>query len=331
MEPVLAEMGWIPASSRFATSYRTITIGFFDFGVTMQQEKIGFSGVGIMGASIAKNMLNAGYSVSVYNRSSGPAAELAKFGALPMSSPTELGNSVGTVLMCVTNGQAVEEVLFGARGVFSGNFTVTRVIDFSTIPPAHARDIGARLQKKGITYLDAPVSGGDVGAKNGTLTIMVGGLPEAFTAALPLLSTTGKKILHTGPWGSGQLTKCVNQLVVAITVAAMTEGLVFAKESGLDIETTLEIISSGAAGSWALNNYAPRLLKGDFAPGFYAKDMLKDLRIALDEASTIETTLPVTSLVKELYTAFCEHDGARLGNHALIRLYEQGLPGVADT
>jgi len=174
-----------------------------------------------------------------------------------------------------------------------------------------------------IEFLDAPVSGGDVGARDGTLSIMVGGDEAQVAQADDVFKCLGTTIIHTGPVGNGQMTKCINQIAVGINVSAMTEALVLAKGAGLDLETTLKVISAGAAGSWCLDNYAPRILQGDLRPGFFAKHMLKDLRIALAEADSLETTLPISHLVKELYLALCAGGDAELGNHGLIRLYER--------
>ena len=176
-----------------------------------------------------------------------------------------------------------------------------------------------------MAYIDAPVSGGDVGAREGTLTIMAGGDQNHFDMAKPLFEAVGKNIFYTGESGTGQLTKCVNQVVVASTVAAMTEGLVFAKASGLNPGKTLEIISGGAAGSWSLDNYGPRVLRGDLAPGFDAKHMLKDIDFALEEARGLNVSLPGSECIRGLFDQLCkkmEQEGSVVGNHGLIRLYE---------
>jgi 3-hydroxyisobutyrate dehydrogenase len=289
----------------------------------MKGQKIGFIGLGIMGRSMAKNLLNGGFEVYVYNRNPERIAELLKHGAKACNSPLEMAQHVDTIMMCVTNGEAVEAILFGEEGISQSASEVRYIIDHSTIAPEQAKTFHDNLSTFGITYIDAPVTGGDVGAREGTLTIMVGGREEDYDAIKPILSWVGRKIFHTGDVGSGQLTKCVNQLVIGITVAAMTEGLVFAGQAGLDLEKTMEIISSGAAGSWSISNYAPRLLRGDLNPGFIARDMLKDLRIVQKEADTNGSVLPVLNLVKELYHSLCVSGNSELGNHALIKLYKQ--------
>jgi 3-hydroxyisobutyrate dehydrogenase len=293
----------------------------------MRGQKVGFIGLGIMGSSMASNLLKGGFEVHVYNRSGAKAKPLAEQGAKVANSIAELADVVDRLLLCVTDEHAVEDIIFGSEGVIESECDIRSIIDFSTISPSSARDFGSRLEEVGISYLDAPVSGGDVGAREGTLTIMAGGSEIDFENAKDVFTWLGRKIVHTGPVGSGQLTKCVNQLVVAINVAAMTEGLLFAEEMGLDLTKTLDTISSGAAGSWALSNYAPRIIAHDLKPGFYAKDMLKDLRIALNEADAEDMPAPVSSLVKELYTAMCRSEDALLGNHALISLYRRMMRG----
>ena len=288
----------------------------------MKGQQVGFLGLGIMGSAMAHNLLRGGYEVHVWNRNRSRAEKLIEAGAKWCETPGELAEQVETVQICVTDGSAVEEVIFGEQGLMDTDSGVRTIIDHSTISPSEARSFADELVLAGTTYLDAPVSGGDVGAYQGTLTIMVGGEKEAFENSREILNWIGKNIIYTGDSGSGQLTKCVNQLVVAINVAAMTEGLVFAEQAGLNPETTLKAISGGAAGSWSLDNYAPRLLEGQYGPGFFAKDMLKDLRIAMNQADELGMTLPVSSLLKQLYTAFCGSGNGELGNHALKKLYE---------
>lgn len=285
--------------------------------------RIGFLGLGVMGVSMARNLGKRGFDVTIYNRSVEKTRALAAEGFSVAPSPTELGEGIDVLCLCVTDGSAVRELLLGAHGVLAGEHTVRLVVDFSTIAPSEAEQFAAELHSRGVSYLDAPVSGGDVGARDGTLTVMVGGEVGAFDTALPIFEAVGKKIVHLGPAGAGQRTKCVNQIAVAIGVAAMTEAMVFAREGGLDVAQVLDVIGSGAAGSWALQNYAPRVLRGELGPGFYAKHMLKDLRIVGREAEGSNTSLPVTGLVRELYTALCAGEGANLGNHALVALYDR--------
>ena len=289
----------------------------------MKGQQIGFIGLGIMGSAMSHNLLRGGYELHIWNRHRSRGEKLVESGAIWAETPAELAAQVDTVQICVTDGEAVEEILFGESGLMHGDSLPRTVIDHSTISPASARRFAKELSLAGVEYLDAPVSGGDVGAFQGSLTIMVGGSEESFESSREIFGWIGKNIVHTGASGTGQLTKCVNQLVVAITVAAMTEGMVFAERSGLDLEKTLQIISGGAAGSWALDNYAPRLLAGQFGPGFFARDMLKDLKIALEESDESAMSLPVSALVKQLYNAMVGSGRGELGNHALKKVYDR--------
>lgn len=289
-------------------------------------KKLGFIGLGIMGLSMARNLLKTGSEVTVWNRSPGREAELRADGLTVAQSAKAVGESSEILFVCVTNGAAVESVLFGEGGALTGKSCPRIVVDCSTIAPSEARDLAERAAKKGVVFLDAPVTGGDLGAKNGTLAIMVGGERSAFDEFCTISPAIAKSVQYMGASGAGQLTKCVNQIAVAVSIAAMTEALVFAEQVGLDKALVLEVIGGGAAGSWAINNYAPRILKGDLAPGFHARNMLKDLRIAMSECERYGIALPVTGLIKELYTALIASEGEaseKLGNHALIHLYRK--------
>ena len=288
----------------------------------MKTKRIGFIGLGIMGQGMAANLLKQDLTVTVWNRTPAACESLVTKGATHAECLSDLAEASDIVFVCVTNGAAVLDVLFSEHGLLSGAHKPALVIDCSTIAPAEAMSIAERLAPD-TEYLDAPVSGGDTGAREGTLSIMVGGKKPVFEKALPYLMALGNTVSYTGPSGNGQRTKCVNQMMVALTVTAMTEGLAFAAQSGLDLQTTLDVVSAGAAGSWSLSNYAPRLLSGDRAPGFYAADMLKDLRIALQEASDLSLSVPGTALCAELYTALLSSGETELGNHALISLYER--------
>ena len=284
---------------------------------------IGFLGLGIMGGGMCQNLLRAGYPLTIWNRSPAKCAALASAGATIADSPACVAEQSDILFLCVTNEAICQELLFNApASVLSAQQRPRTIIDTSTIAPTSAIAFAEQLATHDIAYLDAPVSGGDIGAKNGTLTIMVGGAETAFTEAAPILSAIGSTIIHTGVSGNGQKTKCINQIVVALNVAAMTEGLHLAEAAGLDLSTTLAAIGGGAAGSWSLENYAPRLLAGNFGPGFYARDMLKDLRYALQLAADKNCELPASLLVTELYEELVESDsGSTLGNHALILRY----------
>lgn len=292
----------------------------------MSKPRVGFIGLGIMGTSMAKNLLKAGFSVSVFNRTPAKTAPLKELGAGVYDSPRKLATDVEVLCLSLTRGDAVQDVLFGDEGAAHTAKRGTLVIDLSTVAPREATSFSKQLLQRDVHFVDAPVTGGDVGAREGTLTIMVGGTVEDFLRAKQVLEVLGKRVVYVGGVGAGQLTKAVNQILVAGSVAAMTEGIAFARAAGLDLEKTLEVVASGAAGSWSLQNYAPRLLRGEYGPGFYAKDMLKDLRIALSEADALNLSLPVSQIIKELYVAFCNGEGKSLGNHALLRLYDTLSP-----
>lgn len=278
-----------------------------------------FVGTGVMGSSMVRNLLRGGCRVHVFNRTPVKSEALKIDGATAYNSLEEALQGRSEVFLSVSDDVSVCDVVAVALQTMKAGGLI---VDLSTIRPGTARDVAQRLLEKKIGFLDAPVSGGDIGARQATLTIMAGGTRDDFDRAEPYLRFLGKKIVHMGSSGAGQMTKAVNQVMVALSVAAMTEGLVLAKSSGLNVEQVLDVVRSGAAGSWSLENYAPRILRGELGPGFFAKHMLKDLRIALSEADEHEAILPVSSLVKELYMALCAHGGENLGNHALIALYD---------
>lgn len=285
---------------------------------------VGFVGLGTMGRSMALNMARGGVPVVVFNRTRERGEELQQQypgGIRVAQSLGELAQSAETVCLCVSDDAALEEVLFGAQGLLSAQGVVQQVVDFSTVSPAAARSVDARLKARGITFIDAPVTGGDVGARNATLTVMAGGDESAVAALQPLFALVSARVLYMGPAGAGQLTKCVNQLACAVNIAAMSEALVFAQNAGLDLEKVVSVIGGGAAGSWALSNYAPRLLRGDLQPGFSAKLQLKDLEIVARETSGMPTPFPVLAVVRDLYRVLCAQGGGELGNHALITVY----------
>lgn len=278
-----------------------------------------FVGTGVMGSAMVRNLLRGGCGVHVFNRTQAKSEALKADGAKACESLEAALRGGTTVFLSVSDDAAVCEIVEVAlREMKAGGL----IVDLSTVRPGTAWEVAQKLSERKIGFLDAPVSGGDIGARQGTLTIMVGGTKNDFNRAEPYLCLLGKKIVHMGASGNGQMTKAVNQIMVALSVAAMTEGLVLAKRSGLNVEQVLDVVRSGAAGSWSLDNYAPRILRGELGPGFFAKHMLKDLRIALSEADEREAILPVSSLVKELYMALCAQGGENLGNHALIALYD---------
>lgn len=288
----------------------------------MTDVRIGWIGLGIMGKPMARNLMRAGYPMTVFNRSRAPVEELAAEGAEPAASPAEVARRSDRIFVMVTDSPDVEQVILGPEGVLEGARPGSIVIDMSTISPEVSRRVAREAAARGVMALDAPVSGGDVGAREGTLSIMVGGEREAFEAALPLFQVLGRTITHVGPSGSGQEVKLVNQIVVGLTVLAMAEGLAYAKKAGLDLEMVLKVITQGAAGSWTLSNLGPRVVRGDFAPGFMVRLQQKDLRIALEAAAAVGQPLPGTGLVHQLFRSLEARGEGNLGTQALTRVLE---------
>lgn len=293
----------------------------------MAKESIGFIGLGIMGLPMARNLLKAGYPVVTYNRTSSRTEELAADGATTASSPKEVSEQASVIITMVTDSPDVEEVVLGQNGVIEGIQRDAVLIDMSTISPSVTRAIAERVEEKGGRMLDAPVSGGSWGAIEGTLSIMVGGEKSVFDRCLPVFQAMGKNIVHTGPNGMGQTTKLVNQILVAGTMNAVAEAMVFAASSGADLETTIEAVKGGAAGSWQLQNLGPRLIKGDFAPGFMVRLQQKDLRLILEGAREMRLTLPATALINQLFASLEASGNGDEGTQALVKVHER-LAGI---
>ena len=293
----------------------------------MAKESIGFIGLGIMGLPMARNLLKAGYPVVAYNRTSSKAEELAADGATATASPREVSEQASVIITMVTDSPDVEEVVLGQNGVIEGIQRDAVLIDMSTISPSVTRAIAERVEEKAGRMLDAPVSGGSWGAIEGTLSIMVGGEKSVFDRCLPVFQAMGKNIVHTGPSGMGQTTKLVNQILVAGTMNAVAEAMVFAASSGADLETTIEAVKGGAAGSWQLQNLGPRLIKGDFAPGFMVRLQQKDLRLILEGAREMRLTLPATALINQLFASLEASGNGDEGTQALVKVHER-LAGI---
>lgn len=285
-------------------------------------QRIGFIGLGIMGRPMAKNLLKAGFPLTVYNRSAGPAEELQQAGAQRAATPAEVAREAEIVITIVTNSPDVEQVVLGRDGVIEGARRGGVLIDMSTISPDVTRQIGERLTARGVTMLDAPVSGGERGAIEGTLSIMCGGDADAVERCRPVFEAMGKKLVHCGPLGAGQTVKLCNQIVVGINNLAMSECLVFAAAAGVSVDRMLEAVSAGAAGSWALSNLAPKVLRRDFSPGFKIALQQKDLRLALQAADQLHLALPGLALTHELYNAVERRGLGDEGNQALVRALE---------
>ncbi len=283
---------------------------------------IGFVGTGVMGKSMARNLHQAGYTINIYTRTKEKAKELLELGAAWKSSVAELASSSDVIITMVGYPVDVEEVYFGENGILENAKADSFVIDMTTSKPSLAKTIYQKAKERDIHALDAPVSGGDVGAKNGKLSIMVGGNKEAFSTLLPLFEVIGENIMLQGEAGSGQYTKMVNQITIATTMIGVCEAIVYAKKAGLDPERVLENISSGAAGSFSLSVLGPRMLAGDFAPGFYIKHFIKDMTIALESAEELGLETPGLSLSLKLYKELAENGEEDSGTQALMKWFE---------
>jgi 3-hydroxyisobutyrate dehydrogenase len=282
---------------------------------------IGFIGLGIMGQPMSRHLLQAGLSLTVYNRTASKAQALIEMGAKPANSPAAVAAASEIIITTLPDTPEVETVLFGKDGVYNGLSAGKIVVDMSTISPEATVQFAARLREKQCELLDAPVSGGENGAIAGTLTIMVGGNEQAFTKCLPLFQAMGRNIVHLGASGNGQRTKLVNQVICALNILAMSEGLHLAERIGLDAEKVLHVVSSGAAGSWMLSNLAPRILQNDFQPGFMIKLQQKDLRLAMELIKTLDKDFPGTALTYSLFTKAMEQGLGEQGTQGLINIF----------
>ncbi len=284
----------------------------------MTVERVGFIGLGIMGGPMAANLVRAGFAVTVWNRTAAKAEPLAELGAAVASSPAGVAERSEVTFTCVTASRDVEEVVLGPGGISEGARPGSIVVDCSTVAPATARLLHARLAERGVGFLDAPVSGGDVGAKAGTLAVMVGGEPEVFDRALPALRAIGKTVVHVGPPGAGQVVKLCNQVAGGLHLLAMAEAISLCRRSGVDPGKMLEVVSAGAAGSWMLQQLGPRAVAGDFAPGFMVDLMQKDLGLVLEAAHETHTPLPGTALVRQLFEMLQARGRGRDGTQAIV-------------
>lgn len=271
-----------------------------------------------MGASMCGHVLDAGYAVTLSTRTRERAEPLFERGAAWADSPAEVAAASDVVLSIVGYPSDVREVVLGEAGVLRGARDGAIVVDMTTSEPALAVEIHAAANALGVEAIDAPVSGGDVGARNATLSFMVGGDEEAVERVRPLLETMGKSIVRQGGPGAGQHTKMVNQVLIATTMIGVCEALLYAYRAGLDLERVLESVSGGAAGSWSLTNYAPRMLAGDFAPGFVVDHFVKDMGIALVEAKRAKLSLPGLALAEQLYVALQAQGHGRKGTQSLV-------------
>jgi len=283
--------------------------------------RVGVIGLGIMGAPMATHLHKAGLLAAVYNRTRAKAEPFGRLGVYVAESPADLAGRVDVVIVMVSDAPDVEQVLFGRGGVVEGARPGLVVVDMSTNSPEWARRFAERLAQYGVEFLDAPVTGGQKGAVEGTLTVMVGGREELFQKLLPVFKAFGRNIVYAGPVGYGQAMKLVNQVVVALNTVAMVEGLRLAKALGLDMEKVAQVLTGGAARSGSIELYLPKLLKGDLSPGFKAAHLKKDLTYAMEYANRMSLFLPATSVALELYKKMVEKGLGELGIHALGESY----------
>ncbi|MFJ7368635.1 NAD(P)-dependent oxidoreductase [Lysinibacillus sp. NPDC098008] len=288
----------------------------------MSKQRIAFIGAGVMGASIIKHLLNNGHEVTVYTRTKDKAEPLIALGASWASTPAEAFQQNDIAFTMVGYPSDVEAVYFGENGLFQTAQSGNIVVDMTTSEPSLAKKIFEHAQKLGVEALDAPVSGGDIGAQNGTLSIMIGGNQATYNKLLPIMQHFGQNIVYQGEAGAGQHSKMCNQIAIASGMIGVCESLAYGLKAGLDLSTVLQSISSGAAGSWSLSNLAPRMIKGDFAPGFYIKHFVKDMKIALDESEKMGISLPGLALAYEMYDKLVEEGYADNGTQALFKYYQ---------
>jgi 3-hydroxyisobutyrate dehydrogenase len=276
-----------------------------------------------MGSGMSMNLIKAGFPVSVWNRTTSKMAPLVEAGAKAVNSPKEVAETSDIIISIVTDSPDVEEVILGSEGVIHGASAGDIMIDMSTISPAVTRRIADKLRSKGVLMLDAPVSGGAIGARDGTLSIMVGGNTKTFQEVLPVFEAMGKTITHVGGNGMGQTVKLVNQILVGTTMLGVAEALMFAKKSGVDLERCHAAVSGGAAGSWQLTNNGARLLNGDMEPGFKIKDYLKDLRLIMEAAAQVKMPLVETSVVHQMFRSIEAEGLTQKGTQAVIKAIEK--------
>ncbi len=290
-------------------------------------KKIGWIGTGVMGASMCKFIVNAGNEVKVYNRTKAKADELVSLGAKWCNSPAQAVEGAEVVFTIVGFPADVRQVILGGDGVLAGAAKGSVIVDMTTSEPSLAVEIAEQAQARGISALDAPVSGGDVGAREGTLAIMVGGDRATYDAVFPFFDLMGKNIAYQGPAGAGQHTKMCNQILIASTMIGVVESLIYGHKAGLDLTDVINVIGKGAASSWSINTLGPRMVQGNFDPGFFIKHFVKDMGIALDEAKRMKISLPGLALAHQFYLAAMAEGLEDLGTHGLYKVF-QTMNGV---
>ena len=285
--------------------------------------KLGWIGTGVMGRWMCQHLMDLGYSMTVYNRTKSKAQPLIDDGATWADSPSDVAAVSDIIFTIVGFPPDVRQVYLGENGILTSAKAGSIIVDMTTTEPSLALEIYTEAKQQDVSSVDAPVSGGDVGAREARLSIMVGGDDDAVQAIMPLFSAMGKNIVHQGGAGAGQHTKMCNQITISGTMIGVCEGLIYGHKAGLDLETMLSSISGGAAACWSLDNLAPRVLKRDFDPGFFVEHFIKDMSIALDEARKMNLSLPGLALVHQLYTAVQAQGHGRLGTQALLLALEQ--------
>lgn len=291
----------------------------------MNTERIGFVGLGMMGLPMAKNLVEAGYAVTVLDLNPETVEQALAFGASSTASGAEVAEQSDIIITMVPDSPDVEAAIAGPNGILEGIKPGSIVIDMSTISPETGKKMANLLEAKGANFVDAPVTGGVIGAETGSLSVLVGGNAEAFERALPVLNVLGGRVSHMGPVGSGHMTKIANQVLGAATLAGIAEAFVLAKKSGLDLQAFLDAAIHGAGNSWTLENYGPKILAGDFSAGFMVKHIQKDLRLADEAAAKTGTAIPTTSLVAQLYRSL-QAEGPEVttqGHQSLAQVIEK--------
>ena len=289
----------------------------------MKDKKIGWIGAGLMGNPMVKHSLKAGYTVGVHNRTKEKAADLIEMGCNWYETPADLAANADIVVTIIGFPKDVEECYFGEQGIFATLKPGTILVDMTTTKPSLAIKISEQADKMGAAFVDAPVSGGQLGAINGNLSIMMGGNKEVVDKVVPLFQAFGKNMVYQGKAGSGQHTKMCNQITIAGTLIGVCEGLLYGLKAGLDLNTMLESITKGAAGCWSLDVLAPKIVKKDYTPGFSIDNFVKDLTIALEEAEAMRLSLPGLALVKQLYISIQAMGKGSCGNQALYLALEK--------
>jgi len=285
--------------------------------------RVGWIGTGVMGKSMCKHIQDAGYKISVYNRTRSKAEELLANGATWAQSPREVAKESDITFTIVGYPKDVHDVYFGERGILAGAKRNSIVVDMTTSQPSLAQEIYSNAKEKGVYAVDAPVSGGDIGAREAKLSIMIGGDKEVVEYVHPLFKLIGRNITYMGPAGAGQHTKMCNQILVATTMIGVVETLLYGYKAGLDLDEVISAIGAGAAGCWSINNLGPRIVKRNFDPGFLVEHFVKDMGIALEEARRMSLALPGLALAHQLYVALIAQGKGKLGTHALALALEQ--------